>query len=362
MERYTGAERAFCVRAFYEHNKSVITARRLYRQEHGLRDLSEVPSANVIRKWIKMFEATGSTVTITHRGRPVSARTADVVQQVKQSVRQNPQQSTRKRSQALDIKRTTLRRILKRDLHLKAYKIQLVQELKPHDANNRLNFANQMLDRFNNFHNVMFSDEANFHLNGHVNKQNCRFWSETNPQRMHQRPLHSPKLVVWAAITSTGVVGPYFYEDERGRAVTVRAANYCDMIRDFLVPALQEFRGDTSRMWFQQDGATCHTANVSIGLLKNVFPGKLISKRGDIEWPPRSPDLSPCDYFLWGYLKSVVYENNPSNLEQLKRNIIQEINKVPEVTFRRVYQNLRLRLQECQATEGRHLDNIIFKS
>lgn len=362
MEPYTGVQRAFCVRAYYENNKSVITARRLYRHEHGLHDLSEVPSANVIRKWIRMFETTGSTVPITVRGRPVSARSADIVERVRVSVQRNPQQSTRKRSQSLDVKRTTLRRILKRDLHLKAYKIQIVQELKPDDANNRLNFVNLMLERFNNFNNVIFSDEANFHLNGHVNKQNCRFWSETNPRRLHERPLHSPKLVVWAGITSTGIIGPYFFEDERGHAMTVRANNYCNMLADFLVPALQELQGNTSRMWFQQDGATCHTARVSIELLKNVFPGKLISKRGDIEWPPRSPDLSPCDYFLWGYLKSVVYENNPTNLEQLKRNIIQESNKIPRTTFQRVFQNLRLRFQECQAAEGSHLDNIIFKS
>lgn len=362
MEPYTGAQRAFCVRAYYENNKSVIIARRLYRREHGLRDIGEGPSANVIRKWIRMFETTGSTVTIMDRGRPVSARTPDIVERVRVSVQQNPQQSTRKRGQALDVKRTTLRRILKRDLHLKAYKIQIVQELKPNDASNRLNFVNQMLNRFNNFFNVMFSDEANFHLNGQVNKQNCRFWSETNPQRLHERPLHSPKLVVWAAISANGIVGPYFFEDERGRAVTVRAHNYCDMIREFLVPALQEFQGDTTRIWFQQDGATCHTARVSIDLLKETFPGKLISKRGDIEWPPRSPDLTACDFFLWGYLKSVVYENNPTTLEQLKRNIIREINNIPRTTFRRVFQNSRLRFQECQAAEGRHLKNIIFKS
>ncbi|KAL4708076.1 hypothetical protein ACJJTC_009855 [Scirpophaga incertulas] len=94
MEPYTGAQRAFCVRAYYENNKSVITARRLYRHEHGLRDLSGVPSANVIRKWIRMFETTGSTISITARGRAVSARSADIVERVRVSVQRNPQQST----------------------------------------------------------------------------------------------------------------------------------------------------------------------------------------------------------------------------------------------------------------------------
>ncbi|CAH4037441.1 unnamed protein product [Pieris brassicae] len=70
-----------------------------------------------------MFETTGSTLPITPRGRPVSARLADVVERVHISVQRNPQQSTgqkKKRSQSLDINRTTLRRIMKRDLHLKA--------------------------------------------------------------------------------------------------------------------------------------------------------------------------------------------------------------------------------------------------
>lgn len=362
MDPFTGAQRAFCVRVYYANNNSVTIARRKYRAHFHLRDISEAPSANSIRKWIKMFEETGSTVRIINAGRPKSVRTPETIRRVSESIKENPRQSTRKRSQVLNVKRTTLRRILHRDLHLKAYKIQLTQELKPNDANCRLNFANVMLERFNNFFNIIFSDEANFHVNGHVNKQNSRFWSETNPQQMHQKPLHSPKVVVWAAISARGIIGPYFFENQRGVAVTVRAENYCQMLQEFLVPALQEFQGYNSRTWFQQDGATCHTATVSIDLLKEMFPGKLISRRGDIHWPPRSPDLTPNDYFLWGYLKSRVYEDNPTTVEQLKQNIVREINSIPRTTCQRVFENLRVRLQECQQAGGGHLNNIIFKN
>lgn len=83
MEPYKGQQRAFCVHAYYENNKSVITARRLYRQEHGLRNIREAPSANVIRKWIRMFETTGSTLAIMDRGRPVSARAPNIVERVR---------------------------------------------------------------------------------------------------------------------------------------------------------------------------------------------------------------------------------------------------------------------------------------
>ncbi|CAG4969499.1 unnamed protein product [Colias eurytheme] len=53
--------------------------------------------------------------------------------------------------------------------------------------------------------------------------------------------------------------------------------------------------------------------------INELFTNKVISHRGNINWPPRSPDLSPVDYFVWRYLKSKVYENNPRNLTQLKQ-------------------------------------------
>jgi len=64
-------------------------------------------------------------------------------------------------------------------------------------------------------------------------------------------------------------------------------------------------------VWFQQDGATAQTSRRSLSLLREMFPGHVISLRGDIRWPPRSPDLTPCDFYLWGYLKAKVYEQRP---------------------------------------------------
>ena len=60
-----------------------------------------------------------------------------------------------------------------------------------------------------------------------------------------------------------------------------------------------------------------------------MFPGHLISLRGDIGWPARSPDLNPCDFFLWGYLKSKVYSNRSQSIEKLKDAIRQEIASIP---------------------------------
>src|SRR6476661_2142954 len=77
------------------------------------------------------------------------------------------------------------------------------------------------------------------------------------------------------------------------------------MISNFLWPELEDM--DVDDMWFQQDGATCHTANETMALLRDKFNGRVISRGNDVNWPPRSCDLTPMDFFLWAYLK----ENSP---------------------------------------------------
>ena len=78
------------------------------------------------------------------------------------------------------------------------------------------------------------------------------------------------------------------------------------------------------------------------------------------EWPPRSPDLSICDFFLWGYLKEKVFRSRPHNLEELKMRIREEIAAIPLEMCRRAAENFRHRLQQCIATDGHHLPDAIF--
>ena len=73
-----------------------------------------------------------------------------------------------------------------------------------------------------------------------------------------------------------------------------------------------------------------------MAILTEAFPGRLISRNGDISWPPRSPDLTPPDFFLWGYLKGKVYINKPNTLQELK-NIIAEINGITPDVFAKCY-------------------------
>ncbi|GFT30427.1 hypothetical protein TNCV_2377181 [Trichonephila clavipes] len=67
---------------------------------------------------------------------------------------------------------------------------------------------------------ILFSDAAHFWLNGYVNKQNCRIWSEANPQVYVETPLHPEKLTVWCALWAGGIIGPYFFKNDEGHNVS----------------------------------------------------------------------------------------------------------------------------------------------
>ncbi|GFU80390.1 hypothetical protein TNCV_3521621 [Trichonephila clavipes] len=73
--------------------------------------------------------------------------------------------------------------------------------------NHGKNWAQNEIAVVPDFHKrILFSDEAHFWLNGYVNKQNCRIWSEANPQVYVETPLHPEKLTVWCALWAGGIL------------------------------------------------------------------------------------------------------------------------------------------------------------
>lgn len=278
------------------------------------------------------------------------------------SIKTNPNESIRRRSQQLGVSQTSLWRILHEDLGLYPYKIKLTQELKPNDHLLRRNFSKWALEKLENatdfYQKVVFSDEAHFWLNGFVNKQNCRIWSSSNPEVMQKMPLYPQKITVWCGFHAGGVIGPYFFFNDAGKPVTVNGERYRSMLKEYFFLQLEDLQlGD---MWFQQDGATCHTAGQTIQLLKSKFSERLISRNGPINWPPRSCDLTPLDFFLWGYVKSLVYSNKPDTLEVLKTNIEHAIAGISSDLCKRVMENWIQRMDICKRALGGHMSDVEF--
>ena len=101
---------------------------------------------------------------------------------------------------------------------------------------------------------------------------------------------------------------------------------YRTMVNEFLWPELEDM--DVDDIYFQQDRAMCNTSGETIGLWRKKFPGRVISRNSDYNRPPRSCDLTPLDFFLWGYVKDKVYGDAPQSIQELKEKIRTVIVKI----------------------------------
>ena len=89
-------------------------------------------------------------------------------------------------------------------------------------------------------------------------------------------------------------------------------------------------------------------------LLRSHFGEHFISRLGPVDWPPRSCDITPLDFYLWGYVKSKCFVDKPATIEELEAKITQVIREIPIVTLERVIQNWCLRMAELRNSCGQH--------
>ena len=108
------------------------------------------------------------------------------------------------------------------------------------------------------------------------------------------------------------------------------------------------------------DGTTCHTAKAALDVLRPVFEDNITSRRADVVWPPRSCDLTPLNYYLWSAVKYKYYSDKPETIDALKDNIHEVIGEIQLHTIDNVLKNWTDRVGYCVASQGSHLNEIIF--
>ena len=130
------------------------------------------------------------------------------------------------------------------------------------------------------------------------------------------------------------------------------------MLNEFLFTKIEE--ADIGNIRFQQDGAKCLTAEATHNVLRPVFEDRIISRKADVVWPPRSCDLTPLDYYLWGAVKDKCYANKPETFDALKDSIREAFGEIQLHTIDNVLKNWTDRVGYCMASRGSHLNEIIF--
>lgn len=125
------------------------------------------------------------------------------------------------------------------------------------------------------------------------------------------------------------------------------------MLRETVIPALQR-RPNFEETLFMQDGAPCHYGRAVREYLDRELPQRWMRRAGPIPWPPRSPDLTPMDFFVWGAVKDRVFRRKPANMEELRGYIREELDVISNDRdlCQRACRSVERRLEACVSADG----------
>jgi hypothetical protein len=333
-------ERAQCV-VWFSEKKSPITVQRNYR----LAFEKDPPDKKTIKAWYDKFLPTGS---VLRQSGSCKKRTSDeTVEHVMEFFQRSPTKSILRASFELSIPRLTVHKVLHKRLRLFAYEVQIVQALEPNYRPQRQQFVIEMLDRIdqnpNYLSNVMFSDEATFHTCNKVNRHNIRIWGSENPHGVREKVRDSRKVNVWCGMMKDRIIGPFFFIEP-----TVTRNIYLDMLEQFAVPQLLP---QQPNVIFQQDGAPPHWSLDVRDFLDRTFPQRWVGHDGPTKWPPRSPDITPINFFLWGNVNDRVYATPIRDVAELRRKTTYVIRTITSDMLNKTWTEIEYRLDILRATK-----------
>jgi len=129
--------------------------------------------------------------------------------------------------------------------------------------------------------------------------------------------------------------------------------NYLDMLEHYVAPQLEEFQP-----WiiFQQDGALPLWVSDVRRCLEAKFPNRWIGRDGPAPWPPRSPNITPLELFLWGHVKDKVFSTPVPDITNLKARITEAFATITEDILENTWREIDYRLDVLRATKGAHVD------
>lgn len=358
--RFSNQQKTDIVLCYGEARGNSAAARRLYRHRFPHR---AVPNARTFDSVVEHLRETGSFKgRFYDRGRHRAPAMVNIEEQILDAVHNSPEISVRRLSLQLEVSPFVVWNTL-HEQGLYPYHLQQVQTLKEDDFPRRRAFCNWVLqknvDDPNFIHNLMCTDEATFTKDGIFNMHNTHVWSDENPHAV--REMHSQNrfsLNVWAGIYGEHLVGPYILPPR------LTGESYLHFLETTFDAYLDELPLERlRRLWFMHDGAPAHSTREVTDWLNQHFPLQWIGRNGPVLWPARSPDFNSCDFFLWGYLKNLVYATPVNSLEDLTARLHNAagIIRAQPGKILRSQESLLRRVQLCLDNEGRHFEQLLKK-
>ena len=351
--KLTSNEAKVVIQLYYANGKSPTRTFRLFNtwavnNNHATR----ITRKNVLDT-MRRFEQR-AVIQKDTREKSSLSKNDDALLSVVSCLFQHPGSSLRICAAENDISYSTCQNIARRTLQLYPYRLILTHALTEYDKMVRVDGCQRLLEVVTDDELIIYSDEANFRTDGTVNRWNCCIWDYSQPDDFVSKTgQYAKHTTVWAGISKDRLFGPYFFPS------TVDGDSYRAVISEIFYNELIASYENVDDIWFQQDGASPHTSKETRLLLQQCFGAQVISKDFEHEWPPRSPDLTPCDFYLWGAVKDLVYmHGRVDTVSQLQDLIIGAFNKIrqhhmPHV--RNAVLSVRRRMELCIQQQGSQL-------
>ena len=160
------------------------------------------------------------------------------------------------------------------------------------------------------------------------------------------------KVMVWAGIRGDKIIGPIFINGN------LNANKYLNILQEEIFPSLLSENGNFPA-YFQQDGAPLRYGIQVRQYLNQILSDAWIGRRGPVEGSPRSPGLTPLDFYFLGHLKAMVYKENVRDINHLKDCIINSFAQISPDVLLRVHSEWVKRIMMCIQNNGGHIEPVI---
>ena len=211
--RLTVEQRAAIVRLYYESGKNTYLTVSKFRREYPA--YTTLCRSTVLR-FVSKFEEHGTMKDRLkqHCGRKKSVRVQANINILAKCIQRSPHASTRHIHAHTGLDRSSTQKMLKKDLHMKAYHPRAVQALKAPDAAKRVRyFLDAVMMDFTYLEYILWTDEAIFHLNGTVNRHNAITWATQSPHVYIERDTQKKAgVMLWVGLIKDNIIGPFFFD------------------------------------------------------------------------------------------------------------------------------------------------------
>lgn len=350
MEAYSASEYIDMLLIYGECRKNAREAAREYAARYPNRRHPERKLFSAIER---RGRETGSVVPEQRREGPAQHAIQEE-ERVLENVLENPRTSIRRSALELGVSRSTVHRVLKKNA-FHPYHDMPCQELLAPDMRSRIEFSRWFLDAELS-ENILWTDESTFNRTGAVNFHNTHSWATENPHNV--RPHHFQtqfSVNVWAGMIGSHIVGPYFLPQR------VNGEAFLDFLENSLFGLMEDLPLGVRRgAWYQMDGCPAHYTRNVREWMDQRFPRRWIGRGGTVSWPPRSPDLTPLDFYLWGNVKRLCYDTVVNTREELMERITTAFDqlKLNPQEVERATSSVGQRCRNCIQSGGIHIENL----